>query len=396
VSFPKWTEIDAADTLDAATGNMLLLDTETGKMYSGIEGRLPTRIPGAIYIWWGDHGGVELRIYGSSNDPLFQQAHFVGEVQGEMAWIPGEAARVSSKGIAAMHRGADILLYDLATRQEVGSIANPPTGYTGSWSADGRYLTFHAGNSLTREATRTSIWDSESGKVVAEVPAAQISWSNHGSKLLYGVVARDDPDQRVIESRVLDVSTGIDQWISSELVSYWSPDDRFAVSAPFWADHTRHDFTVYDVAAKQALITLTGSWFMGWIGADTISLMGSVCGNSAFYTLDASGSDLREISQFDRPIVAYPSPNGDRIAFTSRNEFPDGKLTPIRAVTLLDTTSGVVREYDTGSALLPAGRDLGIRWWSPDGRYLLLVVPAGKDGPCFEQEPQIFQLIRHP
>jgi hypothetical protein len=62
---------------------------------------------------------------------------------------------------------------------------------------------------------------------------------------------------------------------------------------------------------------------------------------------------------------------------------------------VVDLGTRQTREYFTGDARLPAYENTEGRFWSPDGRYLALIKPGGKGGPCEFDPPQRLEVEVH-
>ena len=386
----RWTEIDPVETMDAGTGDFFLLDTLTGTMYSPVVEH-PDPFT-QIGIDWLNNGQVSVHMYGSGGGPTSGAiATYVGDFLGPMTHVPGSSYNISANGILAVDTDDAIVLYDVAGGKQVGTVTPRPVGSLGGWSPDGRYLAFHAGNSQARELTMIRIWDSHTRKTVAEVPGTSIWWLEGGRSFLYGVVDPGDGDERILETRLLDLAAGKEKSVSPVGLAYPSPDGRYAIGASFLEWEKRHSFSIYEVSTGKQMLTLGGSWPMSWIDEDTIALMGAVCGPSTFYTVNVDGSNLRRHRDFEGATVAHASPNGDRFAFTTRDEYENPTIT-----TIVDTSTGLTREFVTGGVSLSVHAMGSKDSWSPDGRYLVVYNRGGRDGPCFETQPQTFQLIRHP
>jgi hypothetical protein len=104
------------------------------------------------------------------------------------------------------------------------------------------------------------------------------------------------------------------------------------------------------------------------------------------------GTNLRKVLDTAGYGVIHPSPGGDRVAYTDYGQVMPQENT----VRVVDIASGQSRTFNVGTTYLKPFPWTNQPVWSPDGRYLLLMSPMGKDGPCMGSEPEAFQLIRHP
>jgi hypothetical protein len=225
--------------------------------------------------------------------------------------------------------------------------------------------------------------------MVTEVAATRILWANKHNRFVYDT--HSDGDGRV-KSRIRDLASGVDLEIEAGgfyLPSTWSPNDDFLIGGlqverGFW-------FAIVDAASGRNLTTIGGSWPMRWLDHDTVGVLGDVCtGETNLYYMSADGSSLERVAAFAENRVAHPSPDGNRYAYSERS---DESLQSTKLV-IVERATGATKEYETGTSFL-----FPHPWnqaWSPDGRYLILMSPVGKDGACLGTSPEPFQLIRHP
>ena len=389
-----WTPIEAEDTEEAGDGNMFLLDLETGQLYRPTEDLLTWEKRVQAYISWADNGRVSVGMLGFEGVIEGKRASYIGEVLGPMRRLPGERNRVSSRGIVAYEEDGAYFLHDLTTNSLLGEVM-APDGSMGNWSADGRYLSFSVSpNTRLPLDPIISIWDVESGRVVVEVTGDGVVWAESGHRFLYGAIDPADPEKEVYEQRVHDIDSGTEQVIRGVLeiseTSFW-PSRRYVLIDATARDEegTKHAFSVYDLEEQRNVITLRGAFVSGWLDEDTLAFTGDACSAHGYYTIDADGSNLKLHVQFERSAIAHPSRQGDRAAYSLFNE-NGGFVT-----TVIDLTTGEAHGYVTGDALLPHYVGQGSSYWSPDGRYLALIKPGGRDGICFSQEPQQLEIEVH-
>jgi Tol biopolymer transport system component len=281
-------------------------------------------------------------------------------------------------------------LYDLKARAELA--VNLPPGSPGGWSADGRYLAFSIGTNTSARLTPViSIWDIETQSVVAEVIGDGPVWASSGHKFLYGAIDTEDPEWSTYELRLHDLDGGTERVIRDiEPEGYWSwgRDERYLILDHGRDEERKYSFSVYDLVEDRLVMTLGGAWPGNWLDDDTLGFTGDVCGNHAFYKIDVDGSDLEKVVEVGRFVVAHPSPQGDRIAY-SRREGQTG------ITTVMDLTTRQTRDYLTGDGQLYAFSGLSGYQWSPDGKYLTVHKPAGKGGPCEFDPPQALEVVVH-
>jgi hypothetical protein len=381
----QWTEIAPADTAVADHGTMFLLDTRTGKLFSPIA--LPTGDDRRAYMSWRSDGGLSVWISAQSTYELF-----VGDALGDMTPVKGEA-RVSSRGISALLEGRQIVFTEVASGRELFRLDSKPGRYLGAWSADGKYLSLlDDGDSQTAKDPSVAILDVDTRQVVLELTADQPYWANQHDRFLYAVMDYTRGDDPVVESRIHDMTTGQDYAIGAKDAHLWSPDDRYVVGNANAGD--RYDvFSIFDAQSGKELVTTRGSWPMAWIDNDTLSLMGDVCtdATSLFY-VEGDGTNLRRVLDTAGFALPHAAPGGERIAYTHYGD----SLPQSNSVRVFDVGSGRTQEFEVGTLYLPLYYWSSEQAWSPDGQYLMLVAPVGKDGPCMGPQPEPFQLIRRP
>lgn len=395
----QWTAIDAAETEEAGDGNMFLLDLETGQLYSPTAEVLTWEARVSAFISWAENGQIEVGMLGFSDFLEGKRAVYLGETLGLMQKLPssgdgGNPSALSSTGLLAYKDSNKVVLFDVATRQRVAELPELPElpGSIRGWSADGRYLSFGVSpNTRSREEPLISVWDIETARVAAEVIGERLVWAASGHRFLYGAIDPSDPELRIFEQRVYDIDSGTEQVIQdvSEEGS-WSSQRYVITDASSSDDEGRkYGFTVYDLAQERYVMTLRGAWPGAWLDEDTLSFTGDVCDSFGFYTIDSDGSNLEKVIEFGGMVVVHPSRQGDRIAYSQRGD-SGGFVT-----TVMDLATRQMREYATGDALLPPYENTAGRFWSPDGRYLALIKPAGKGGRCEFDAPQKLEVEVH-
>ncbi len=225
-----------------------------------------------------------------------------------------------------------------------------------------------------------------------ETPGKELHWSKTGHSFIYGIFDPDDPDERVFELRVRDLDSGTEQAIDGTGVGAWSPDGRYLLldDNEYHGEGDEYGFRVYDLVEQRDAMTLAGAWPGSWLDDTTLGFTGNVCDTYDFYTINVDGSDLRKVIEFDRPfVIGHPSRQGDRVAYSVRDD--SGNVT----TTVLRLATGETRTYDTGRAqlrTLPGDRS---HQWSPDGSYLVVSIPPGKGGPCEFDPPQSLAVEVH-
>jgi len=387
-----WRDIAPAETWVADFGTMFLLDTETGKMYSPIEGTSEDGTRAGME--WAPDGGMSVWIHKPGTAPEPRNALFVGEALGAMKLVPGgDVPRVSSRRIAAVRHDGAYFLFDVDRQAQLGVLPLAPGQYPVSWSWDGRYLSIHRdGDSRKGENPSVSIWDTETRQVVLDVPAHQVSWANAHNRFLYSVVDVSRGDNSFVETRLSDLTTGEDYSVGSMNLAHWSTDDRYLVGEANAGDRI-NAFSVFDARDGKKLITARGTWPMAWVDEDTIGFMADVCTEApSFFYVDADGSGLRKVIDDVGYGVVHPAPGGNKVAYTDYGDSPQQP----NVVKVLTLSSNVLQEFDVGRTYLMPNSWLTSQTWSVDGRYLLLRAPVGKGGPCMGDEVVPFQLIRHP
>lgn len=267
-------------------------------------------------------------------------------------------------------------MYDFETEVVVSELPAPPW-VIDSWSNDGRYLALIMGDGPI--PPEISIWDAQLEQGVAQLGGIGVIWSDQGSRFLYQV---HDAETRTDELRMYDLATGtghpVTRGAPGGLDFDWAPGARYVVIDDGTREALR--FRVHDLVEGRDAVILLGVLYVDWLDDDTLGVVGDACSQHAYYSVDVDGSNLRKLVQFESLAVPHLSPQRDRIGWSLREE--DGRF----VTTVMDLATGETREYETGDAVLPPYR--GGEYWSPDGRYLALIKPGGRDGICFSQEPQ--------
>jgi Tol biopolymer transport system component len=376
-------------------GSMLLLDTESGKLYSPSD-RNGQDGP-SISMTWSPDGSLLVQMYPRRSDERATDTLFIGPPLGPMTPVSATETYVSSRGVAASYEpGAmpAVVIREIATRHEIARLNLKPGQYAGPWSPDGRFLPLRFGGDFERKVNPSvTLWDLDTRQVVLEIPAYDISWANQHNRFLYEIVDAKRGDDSFVESRVHDMDSGTDYVINTRSgIVLWSPDDRYIVANAPHNERT-YAFSVFDALNGRVLTTARGSWPVAWIDQETIGFMANVCTNSmSLYYVNGGGSNLRRILDMAGYGVAHPSPHGGRVAYTVY-----GQVLPQKnIVRIVDVASGQNKEFDVGTTYLLPYPWANQRVWSPDGHYLLLMSPVGKGGPCMGSEPEPFQIIRHP
>ena len=392
-AFPPvvWTEVGPQEVEEAADGNMFLLDLETGRLYQPTQEVLTREKRVRAFISWADNGWITVAMAGTDSPLKDRSERFAGETLGAMQRLPssgpaGSPSSISSKGVLAYRRDEQIVLYDVVARSELATIEGF-RGYVDGWSPDGRYLTLiESRNKLSPEPPSISVLD-EQGVVVDVAVGDELRWAPDSKSFVYEAVDPVDPEERVIEARVRNPETGEEEAVSeSSNAVLHAPRGRFIVIPDHQVD-SRFDFRILETSSGRDLVTLRGVFISVWLDEDTLAFTGDACNAHGFYSIDADGSNLTLHVQFERYAIAHPSRQGDRIAWSLWGD-GGGFVTTVQ-----DLTTGETREYLTGDAVLP--HYSGIEHWSPDGRYLALIKPGGRDGICFSQQPQELEVEVH-
>jgi hypothetical protein len=379
-----WTEVTPPDTHRAQLGANLLLDTETGKLYSATD--VAPEDAESAFAWT-----VDRLMVGIYERDANTQVWYVGEALGSVKPIPGNTPLISSRGISLSHRGATVVLYDIETQLEVQTIPLPANYSAGSWSSSGKYLTFERYFDYSRkDEPAVLVWDVDQARVVLSLSrAGDVRWAHASDRFVYRVMEVVRGEVVSVESRLTDMQTGHDSAIGSRWIAGWSPDDRYLIGSPL-PPQEQEAFSVLDSRDGRVLATLRGAWPMRWIGANTISFIADLCTTGGeLYYMSADGTDLHNIRGFT-DVMAHPSADGNRVAHTIW-----GDATSSNLVRLVDLTSGQERVFDVGRTYLSPYPGTSDRVWSPDGRFLVLTSPMGKDGPCMGEHVEPFELI-HP
>ena len=387
-AFPRavWTETTPEETEEAGDGNMFLLDLETGRLYRPTVEVMTWETQVRTVVGWADNGWLRVALQGRGSKGRSEE--YISEGVGELRELPSSGERrrdeISSSGVLAYTDDGEVVLYDLA-RQEVVAEIPVGEGEVQAWSADGRFLSVVVSESsgpLPTEERQTWIWDMEIMSFIDDVQSDGIYWAGESNQYRYenGGVRLRDPVSR--EERAIDGPL-IDQ--------LWSPGGRYAVISEAGPDNddgaARFAYRVHDFEAGEDVVKLRGVFFSAWLDEDTLAFTGDACRAHGYYSVDADGSNLTLHMQFERFGIAHPSWQGDRIGYTSWDEETEQRVT-----TVMDLATGETREYLTGDAVLPAYSGQGSYFWSPDGRYLSLIKPGGRDGICFSQEPQTLEI----
>jgi hypothetical protein len=159
----------------------------------------------------------------------------------------------------------------------------------------------------------------------------------------------------------------------------WSPGDRYlAFDAP-----GLYETAILDTQTQRAVV-INASTSGGWVDSDTFYFLGETCEEETLYTIEADGSGLRAVAPLEW-VFAEPhlGPDGDTVAF---NSVPgdEGRRWFVKLASL--SQGKIIGEYGSGDASLK-------RLWSPDGRFLVLEPPFGRDA-CMGPPPPMKTEVR--
>ena len=387
-----WTEVAPGDTSLFGYGTMFLLNSRTGQIYSPTD-QVRTDGP-RVWISWGPslvRDPLSLWMYPSANDDGWVGGFFVGNALEPMKRVPGEVPAASSRGIAATTDGGNVLLVDMNTGRELSRIPDTRGQRPGGWSWDGRYLALVTdGDAQKNTKPLIAIWDFDTRQTILELEASAIHWANKHNRFLYQTNSDSGRDVD-LEFRIRDLKSGVDHDLGGGTFfspSTWSPNDDYVIgNLPI--ERTSW-FSIFDASSGRKLASVGGSWPMRWLDDRTIALLADVCtGATSLVYMKADGSDLNEVATFGDGRTVHPSPDGSLYAFSDWTG-----VDLVMALEIVDRATGASIRYETGSSFL-----VGHPWnhaWSPDGRFLILMSPVGKDGACMGVDPEPFQLTRHP
>ncbi len=376
--------------MEAPQLSTYVLDTDTGQTYRLTATPLSLESGRVAVMAWTADGEMLLRVQGqlsSAGDrgvALYAGRPFE-PFRVLVPIIPADGGRLTpaGPGLLTVRNDDRSFLLDLASGAELAELPGPPW-YPGSWSADGEFVALTTGGDCGGRA-KLGIWSLTAG-MVEEIQGAKFGvWSPAGLSLAYVRARTDEECVAPREIQLLDLESGIERAVGRGDGITWSPDGRFlTITADAPAS-----FSVFDLA-RGTSVKVTGAWFGGWLDADTLYFMGNVCGTNDVFTLNADGSDQRRLAA-PLEFVASPhaTPDGLWIALSELN-----RTLGTRFLRIVSVATGEEERFQTGAASLPyLGHSTDSRAversWSPDGRYVVLAVPAAKDGPCEFDPPQL-------
>jgi hypothetical protein len=377
---PAWVPITAEDLKRFRGPHFsFLLDTVTGQMYSVIapdmaydelSGGPSWAVTGELLIALSPSMGAE-------------PEYFLGPALGEIRSLPrgregwGGGA-LSVDGLLAYASETENVLYDTGQQQMVGTLPDPPWRPQ-AWSDDGRYLLLEQGSySSTQPGNEpmVAVWDQEVARVVAEWPGEGASWSGPALQVVYRSYEPSLPFGESLALKVRDFATGSEFRVGKALEGTLSPDGTYTVAT--FDEEGDHGFRVHELASGALVLTARNAWFDRWLDDEAVGLVGSACASPDYYKLNVANADLLKMTAAEgRHTAPQASPDFTKFAHT--------RIEESGFVTVVETAAGK-REFSTGAAFvwtLPGYAGA----WSPDGRYLVVTIPPGKDGPCFVQVP---------
>jgi hypothetical protein len=371
-----WTPIEARQISEYRGLSFdFLLDVQSGQLYAPAP---PDPAYGDAFstgLGWADTGEI---VVGAGNQIGVQSDDYIGKPLGALRRLPakdeGTSAALSSKGWLAYQSNGVNLVLDEGQRRV--AVLPPPPWRATAWSAEGRYLLLL---NTSLNPSMAAIWDGDTQQVLMQWPAESAQWSATGRRVVYEVHGSQRPSNEPNPLRIKDIASGLDLLLTTGIDSGTSPADRYAVVS--FHEDEQFGFRVHNLVNGDVALIARGAWFGRWIDDETIGLVGDVCGPADYYTVKVPDGTLRKVTDIGGYHTApQASADGRFVAYT-RVDRPG-------FATVVQSFDGTQREFKTGTAMVWTLSVYSKPAWSPDGRFLIVSRPGGKDGPCFSHEPQ--------
>jgi len=382
---PEWTLVDGNALKGRAEigqeiGQQFFLDVETERLYA-----LPppgTLAPGGDFkrvrlLAWAPSGEL-LLIASAQRQNQVLSAVYRGrpgqpfrlvdvEAPQEASYSPDGALLALSYSYAP-HIAVDIV--DAASFTTIDSIQWGGIGSAG-WSRDGEYVAIDL-PAPPPQYRAALLWRrTDRGRI--SLPGTAIAWSSTGHRLTYTTEPLN-PSTRA--GWILDPDSGATlKYVSGENAGYWSPGDQYMTTSKFDGQYVA--FTIYRLADGERMATVTGAWFMGWLDDSSVYFIGNICSTFDLFFVRADGSELTRFPKDSTYVLdVYPSPDKRWLAYGTQKG-------PQPFIRLYDIRGASVHDIPNVAGLDLVGLDRSRDIWSPDGRYLRLEGPFGRDGPCY-------------
>jgi len=371
---PRWELLDPANLSGEWTTALdVALDVQTGRMAALVPVDARSSDPyarGVSLVGWTATGEalVTTHLPGNEQD-LPKWAIYVGrplEPLKPLAVVDGYfAVSASPDGLLALAGNRGAMVIDPATGNKVYDLpaAPPLPSFLDGWSADATHLLVGLPSFTDSEF---GIWNRRDGSVVS-LKGWTATWSSSGHQVAYDFHKGGED-----ELRVYDLASGESRTLAPNAgVMGWSPDDRYVVAS------VPSGFAVLEVASGRRVVTVTAAFYGGWLDAQTLYFIPDACygdHNSMLTVETLEWRDFDYANLVGQPL--HPSPDGSILAFGTMVGDEQG-------VGLLDLPSGRTTKFRGGDFNLS-----NLSPWSPDGLYLGLSGPIGRDsGLCFPLPP---------
>ena len=382
---PLWSEVHGGRDYSDSRG--YVVDVGAGK---ALEVDVPPSAPPDVQtgtLAWSPSSRVLVRVWSAGlagpTGWVRQRAVdlYVGEPGGELRYLVTldelvAAADWTPDGdLIALQTGSAVLVLDATSGAPIAEFPSVNVLHATGWSGDGRLLAFESQHVGVNEIT---LWDRDDGSKQT-ISGFYADWAPHTNKLAYVAGSRaPGTTEQTAEIRVRDFASGADERVGSlpEVSTLprlaWSPDGTtVAVTVRGNAGNGVH---LFDTTVSRQHTFVRNGGVAGWLDGSTLVVMGNECSTADVLVVNADGS-LSDVTGGAGAYDGAPSmaPDGHSLAITTVSS--DLNTVYVRLIDLHGHSSRdpvvATRNY------LLAGA------WSPDERYLVLIVWGSHEGGCY-------------